>query len=177
MWAVVYAGGLVGWTLMEYLLHRVLFHYAPVLSQIHARHHHSPQDLIGTPAWASMLIGLVGVAGPSWVVLGFGLGTAAAAGLVSGYLWYVFVHYATHHWRPPGGTRIFTMRACATRATTIYLLAAIFESPPACGMPSLVLRSTGAIRIQARSMATGGYTSIISKMLTKRDCSDSVAPI
>src|ERR1700693_5255887 len=59
MWAVVYGGGLVGWTLIEYLLHRVLFHHAPILSQIHERHHHSPMDLIGTPAWASALIGLM----------------------------------------------------------------------------------------------------------------------
>src|SRR5665648_470371 len=60
--AIVYGGGLVGWTLIEYLLHRVLFHHAPILSQIHERHHHSPQDLIGTPAWASVLLGLIAVA-------------------------------------------------------------------------------------------------------------------
>jgi len=37
IWAVVYCGGLVGWTLIEYLLHRVLFHHAPILSQVHVR--------------------------------------------------------------------------------------------------------------------------------------------
>ena len=97
-WALVYAAGLVGWTLIEYLLHRVLFHHAPVLSLIHERHHHSPQDLIGTPAWVSVLIGVIAVACPLWVVFGFDLATAATAGLVTGYLWYVLVHYATHHW-------------------------------------------------------------------------------
>jgi sterol desaturase/sphingolipid hydroxylase (fatty acid hydroxylase superfamily) len=110
MWALVYGGGLIGWTLIEYLLHRVLFHHAPVLSQIHALHHHSPQELIGTPAWASVLLGLIAVASPSWVTLGFDLGTAATAGFVTGYLWYVFVHYATHHWRPRRGSYLYRAR-------------------------------------------------------------------
>lgn len=99
IWAMVYCAGLVGWTLIEYFLHRALFHHAPILSQIHERHHHSPQELIGTPAWASIAIGLIAVAIPSWEALGFDLATAATAGLVTGYLWYVFVHYAIHHWQ------------------------------------------------------------------------------
>ncbi len=110
IWLLVYGGGLVGWTLIEYLLHRVLFHHAPILSKIHARHHHAPQDLIGTPAWASALIGLIVVASPSWATLGFGLGTAATAGLVTGYLWYDFVHYASHHWRPRRNSYLYRAR-------------------------------------------------------------------
>ena len=58
-WAIVYGAGLIAWTLFEYLLHRVLFHHAPVLSEIHDRHHQSPQELIGTPAWVSVVVGLV----------------------------------------------------------------------------------------------------------------------
>ena len=38
------------------------------------------------------------------------LGTAATAGLVSGYLWYVFVHYATHHWRLRRGSYLYRAR-------------------------------------------------------------------
>jgi len=83
IWAIVYGTGLVGWTLIEYLLHRVLFHHAPILSRIHERHHHSPLDLIGTPAWASVLLGLIAVASPAWEALGFDLGTAATAGMVT----------------------------------------------------------------------------------------------
>jgi len=110
IWVIVYSAGLVGWTLIEYLFHRVLFHHAPILSQIHERHHHSPMDLIGTPAWASALIGLVAIAIPSWAVFGFDLGSAVTAGLVSGYLWYVFVHYATHHWRLRRGSYLYQAR-------------------------------------------------------------------
>lgn len=107
---IVYGGGLVGWSLFEYLLHRTLFHHAPILSQIHEWHHRFPQELIGTPAWASALIGLVAVAVPSWAILGFDLGTAVTAGLVTGYLWYVFVHYAIHHWQPRRDSYLYRAR-------------------------------------------------------------------
>lgn len=110
IWAIVYVAGAVGWTLLEYLLHRGLFHHAPILSAIHERHHQSPNDLIGTPVWASVLIGMIAVASPAWAALGFDLGTAATAGLVSAYLWYVFVHYATHHWRPQRGSYLYRAR-------------------------------------------------------------------
>jgi len=109
-WAIVYGFGLVGWTLIEYWLHRVLFHHAPILARIHERHHHSPHDLIGTPGWASVLLGLIAIATPAWIALGFNLGTAATGGLVTGYLWYVFVHYATHHWRSRRGSYFYRAR-------------------------------------------------------------------
>lgn len=110
VWLLVYGAGLVGWTFVEYLLHRVFFHHAPILSAIHDRHHHAPTELIGTPAWASLLVGVIAVASPACAALGFDLGTAATAGLVTGYLWYVFVHYATHHWRPRPGSYIYRAR-------------------------------------------------------------------
>jgi sterol desaturase/sphingolipid hydroxylase (fatty acid hydroxylase superfamily) len=106
----VFVAGLVAWTLLEYLLHRGLFHHAPILSAIHARHHESPNDLIGTPAWASVLIAVIAVASPAWAMLGFDFGTAATAGLVCGYLWYVLVHYAAHHWQPRPGSYLYRTR-------------------------------------------------------------------
>ncbi len=110
VWLIVFAGGLLGWTLVEYLLHRLLFHHAPILAEIHERHHGEPSELIGTPAWVSALVGVIAVASPAWVIIGFDLGTAATAGLVTGYLWYVFVHYAIHHRRPRRNSYFY--RAC-----------------------------------------------------------------
>lgn len=109
-WLLVYVTGLAGWTFVEYLLHRLFFHHAPILSAIHDRHHRSPLELIGTPAWASLLVGAIAVASPACAALGIDLGTAATAGLVTGYLWYVFVHYATHHWRPRPGSYLYRAR-------------------------------------------------------------------
>ncbi|MBS0245280.1 MAG: sterol desaturase family protein [Proteobacteria bacterium] len=108
--AALYGAGLSAWTLIEYVLHRAVFHHAPILSRIHEAHHHDPQDLIGTPGWASASIGIVVVAGPLCATLGFDFGAAATAGLATGYLWYVFVHYATHHWRPRRNTYLYRAR-------------------------------------------------------------------
>lgn len=110
IWAAFFGIGLIGWTLLEYLLHRVFFHHAPIVSRIHERHHDSPNELIGTPAWVSVLIGLIGIAAPLCAALGFDLGTAVTAGLVAGYLWYVFVHYASHHWRPRPNSYLYRAR-------------------------------------------------------------------
>lgn len=96
-WLCAYGSGVGAWTLIEYLMHRIVFHHAPVLSRMHELHHDSPRELIGSPVWASTLSGLIGVAMPSWAVFGFYLATAATAGIVTGYLWYVFVHFSTHH--------------------------------------------------------------------------------
>ena len=109
-WLLVYALGIVSWTLVEYVLHRVLFHHAPIISVIHERHHDQPQELIGTPAWASALVGLFVVACPVWVIVGLHLGTAAIAGLVTGYLGYVLVHYASHHWQPRHNSYLYRAR-------------------------------------------------------------------
>jgi sterol desaturase/sphingolipid hydroxylase (fatty acid hydroxylase superfamily) len=110
MWLMVYAAGLAGWTLFEYFLHRVFFHHAPYVAEMHENHHDAPLEFIGTPAWLSALVGLVTVAGPLWVLVGFDLGTAATAGIATGYLWYVFVHYTTHHWQPRHGSYLYRAR-------------------------------------------------------------------
>jgi sterol desaturase/sphingolipid hydroxylase (fatty acid hydroxylase superfamily) len=109
-WLIVCTAGLAGWTLFEYFLHRVFFHHAPIVAEIHERHHDDPLEFIGSPAWLSALVGLITVAGPSCALLGFDLGTAATAGIVIGYLWYVFVHYTTHHWQTRHGSYLYRAR-------------------------------------------------------------------
>jgi sterol desaturase/sphingolipid hydroxylase (fatty acid hydroxylase superfamily) len=109
-WLSVYVAGLFGWTLFEYWLHRVLFHHVPVFSAIHERHHDEPLALIGTPAWASAIVGTIAFAAPFCAILGADLGSAATAGLVTGYLWYVFVHYAIHQWQPRRGSYLYRAR-------------------------------------------------------------------
>ena len=109
-WAAVFVAGLVLWTLIEYFLHRIFLHHAPFLSELHDRHHSNPHELIGTPVWASVLSGLVVVAGPSWLLLGFELATAATAGIATGYLWYVYGHYAAHYGRPEPGSYFYRVR-------------------------------------------------------------------
>jgi sterol desaturase/sphingolipid hydroxylase (fatty acid hydroxylase superfamily) len=110
IWAIVLVAGVVVWTFVEYWLHRVVFHHAPLVSRLHDLHHEDPRELIGTPAWGSLLSGLVLFALPAWALLGFGLATAAITGLAVGYLWFVFVHYAIHQWQPRHGSYLYRAR-------------------------------------------------------------------
>ena len=108
--AIGYVGGLLLWSLAEYLLHRYVFHYEPeaewlkrVWYLIHGVHHEQPQcktRLVMPPVLSIPLallhygLFLLVVGGlfraPHWVAPLF-------AGFITGYLIYDMVHYATHH--------------------------------------------------------------------------------
>jgi sterol desaturase/sphingolipid hydroxylase (fatty acid hydroxylase superfamily) len=96
--------GVLTWTLVEYLMHRCLFHYEPKTRLgkrlhflVHGAHHDYPQDasrLVAPPAFsipvAAVFYGLF------WCVFGR-LTPAPVAGFLFGYLCYDMIHYATHH--------------------------------------------------------------------------------
>lgn len=98
-------GGVLTWTLVEYVLHRWLFHYVPRSAAgrrlhflAHGVHHDYPRDstrLVMPPA-VSIPVALV-----FWwlfrVVAGAGV-HAVFAGFVLGYLAYDTLHFAVHHW-------------------------------------------------------------------------------
>jgi sterol desaturase/sphingolipid hydroxylase (fatty acid hydroxylase superfamily) len=109
VWLALVLLGALFWTLIEYLLHRFVFHHIPIVAEMHDRHHRDPTALIGTPAWVSLSVGVVAGLLPLWRVLGFGLAAAIVIGLFFGYLWYVLVHYAIHHW--PAGRDTYLYRA------------------------------------------------------------------
>lgn len=94
--------GYVFWTLAEYLVHRYVLHHVPVFAAVHLAHHHAPRDLIGTPTLlsAAMFLGL-----GFWPMLeltSLPVASAWMAGLLAGYLSYVAVHYAVHHFGSGG---------------------------------------------------------------------------
>jgi sterol desaturase/sphingolipid hydroxylase (fatty acid hydroxylase superfamily) len=100
--------GLLNWSLMEYWLHRLLFHFEAkskfgkrMFWILHGVHHDWPNDkmrLVFPPAVSIPL-----------ALLFFGLYTlafgetnryAAFAGLTTGYLAYDMIHYYVHHFAP-----------------------------------------------------------------------------
>jgi sterol desaturase/sphingolipid hydroxylase (fatty acid hydroxylase superfamily) len=102
--------GLLFWTLLEYVLHRFVFHFpvnqASALQRdlyflIHGVHHDYPYDAdrLVMPPLASLAIALV-VGSPIYLLLGPVCFPPAFAGLIAGYLWYDLTHYAVHHWKP-----------------------------------------------------------------------------
>ena len=102
------AGGYAFWTLTEYWLHRVVFHFEPdhgigarLHWMIHGVHHDHPNDplrLVMPPA-ASIPLAIV-VVGAIFLIAGAVHGPAVAAGFLIGYLIYDEIHYALHHHTP-----------------------------------------------------------------------------
>jgi len=104
------AAGYAMWTLFEYWLHRLVFHFEPERGLgarlhwiIHGVHHDHPSDplrLVMPPAVSVPLGALVF----ALLYLAFGAGYAPGmgAGFFAGYLAYDMTHYYLHHFRPRG---------------------------------------------------------------------------
>ena len=100
--------GYLLWTLAEYWIHRVIFHFEPEEGigarlhwMVHGVHHDHPNDplrLVMPPA-ASVPLALVFYAA-FYVVLGADRAFAFGAGFLGGYLAYDMIHYHLHHHTP-----------------------------------------------------------------------------
>ena len=100
MWLAAVAAGVVGWTLIEYVVHRYVFHWMPVFSPMHGVHHDSPLALIGTPTWVSLAVIFIGVFLPGWALGSLNTACGLAVGVMAGFFWYGVVHHAIHHRHP-----------------------------------------------------------------------------
>jgi len=96
-WLAALGLGLVLWSVLEYVLHRIALHRMPIFSPMHGLHHASPLALIGTPTWMSIPIWSVGVLLPAWWYLGFNVADGLTVGVMLGYWWYGIVHHVIHH--------------------------------------------------------------------------------
>ena len=96
------------WTLFEYWLHRIVFHFEPEQGigarlhwMIHGVHHDHPNDplrLVMPPA-ASVPLAII-VVGVMFLVAGSIHAPGVAAGFLIGYLIYDEIHYMLHHHTP-----------------------------------------------------------------------------
>ena len=101
--------GVLFWTLMEYVLHRWLFHRRPSswhfdkvqMFMLHGYHHEFPNDpwrLVAPPimSWpGAVIVGTLQIS-----ILGWTYGLPLLAGTILGYLAYDWIHYYEHHGRP-----------------------------------------------------------------------------
>lgn len=100
----MFAVGVVIWTLLEYWLHRVAFHYdaksrfgKKLVWYAHGVHHDWPNDklrLVFPPAVSLPLAAIF--FGLFTLMFGASLRWAAFSGLTAGYLAYDMIHYFTH---------------------------------------------------------------------------------
>jgi len=105
---LVFAAGVLSWTLFEYLMHRFVFHYVAhsprakrIVYILHANHHEYPRDKerLFMPPCPSFIIASVVFAVQYWL-----LGNIVFMffpGFLLGYLMYGTMHFAIHAWNPP----------------------------------------------------------------------------
>jgi sterol desaturase/sphingolipid hydroxylase (fatty acid hydroxylase superfamily) len=101
----LYLVGLLIWTLMEYWLHRLVFHYEAkgklgqrLIWILHGVHHDWPNDKMRLvfPPGLSIPLAVGFFLLFTWI-FGPEARYAAFAGLATGYLAYDMIHYGTHH--------------------------------------------------------------------------------
>jgi dihydroceramide fatty acyl 2-hydroxylase len=98
------------WTLFEYWLHRLVFHFEPehgvgarlhwIIHGIHHEHPNDPLRLVMPPA-VSVPLGAV-VFGVLYLVFGERYAPGLAVGFFTGYVAYDMLHYYLHHFTPRG---------------------------------------------------------------------------
>lgn len=105
---LTFLGGVLFWTLFEYIMHRYIFHMIADSNRaqkfiyvLHGNHHHYPRDKerlfmppIPSLIIASMIFGLMYLVMGTNVLMFF-------PGFIFGYLLYGSMHYAIHAWNPP----------------------------------------------------------------------------
>jgi sterol desaturase/sphingolipid hydroxylase (fatty acid hydroxylase superfamily) len=108
-WLLSLVAGLGAWTLVEYAVHRWLYHRVPFFEKFHDAHHADPDGLIGAPSFVAILVLLALFFAP---MLGLGIVTASGfgSGILLGYLLYMLVHHASHHVSPKPGSLLYTAR-------------------------------------------------------------------
>ncbi len=98
------------WTLFEYWLHRIVFHFEPedglgarmhwIIHGVHHDHPNDPMRLVMPPA-VSIPLGAI-VFGVMYLDRRLALRAGLGAGFFAGYLVYDMMHYYLHHFRPHG---------------------------------------------------------------------------
>lgn len=109
VWAVMLPAGLVAWTLAEYWVHRVLYHEVPVFRELHDRHHAEPDAFIGGPP-VVMIATIFALAFLPLVFVHVQAAQAFTTGVLTGYMAYMLVHHAVHHWAPEPGSWLYGLR-------------------------------------------------------------------
>jgi dihydroceramide fatty acyl 2-hydroxylase len=98
------------WTMFEYWLHRVVFHFEPdhgvgarlhwIIHGIHHEHPNDPMRLVMPPAVSVPLAAVV--FGVLYVIFGERYAPGLAVGFFTGYVVYDMLHYYLHHFTPHG---------------------------------------------------------------------------
>ena len=110
VWQIIllFIGGFLAFTLLEYIIHRHVFHMLPdtkikadIQYKVHGVHHDFPKDKdrLAMPPLVSAVLSFL-----FFLFFRFLMGDYAYGflpGFLFGYTSYLFVHYIVHAWQPP----------------------------------------------------------------------------
>src|SRR5580704_19779457 len=82
----LFVGGVVGWTLAEYVVHRFVLH--GLVPTQHGLHHANPDEAVLNIFWQIWAC---------FALIYLTAGGAFLAGGLFAYSWYLFVHHCAHH--------------------------------------------------------------------------------
>ncbi len=109
--AVLIGVGALSWTLIEYLLHRHIFHltrikqpWRELASGMHLAHHKTAdtEDLILAPPISSLFFGTLVYFSFVLLTWSFSASALLEAGVFLGYLAYEWAHFSAHRFKPKG---------------------------------------------------------------------------
>jgi sterol desaturase/sphingolipid hydroxylase (fatty acid hydroxylase superfamily) len=98
--------GGAAWTLLEYLIHRWVYHHVPYFQDAHDAHHAEPMAYIGAPPLVGVAIILLVIFVPlaaSHMAVAYG----GTTGVLIGYCAYMLLHHAAHYWSPAQGSWLY----------------------------------------------------------------------
>lgn len=88
------------WTLFEYIVHRFVYHHVPFFKDQHDAHHAEPDAFIGAPPVIGILM-IFAIAYAPLVPFSDHAAAGFTMGMLTGYVAYMLLHHAAHHWNVP----------------------------------------------------------------------------
>jgi len=95
--------GLALWTLVEYAVHRWLYHSVPYFKDVHDAHHAEPNAHIGAPPVVCVAL-IFAIFFAPFANTHFTAACGLTTGILIGYMAYMLMHHAAHAWSPKPGT-------------------------------------------------------------------------
>lgn len=109
LWILAVLVGLGAWTLVEYVVHRWIYHCVPFFEKFHDAHHLDPGALVGAPSFFGVAI-ILGFFFAPLLAIGLVVASGFASGMLVGYIGYMLVHHLSHHTEPRPGTLLYQAR-------------------------------------------------------------------
>ena len=109
LWVLAFVVGCAAWTLVEYAVHRWIYHNVVYFDKLHDAHHEEPKSLIGAPSFFSIILIFVVFYCPLYFANPAFAG-GFTSGILLGYLSYQLVHHASHHWTLRPGSWLYRAR-------------------------------------------------------------------